>query len=198
MNMLLRRPLYTFDEFCALIPDGQKADLIDGVIFMASPDNTDASEINGWLYFLFAGFVYRKDLGKVYVSRVAYRLSEHGGPEPDIGFVKKSRLGRVKRGYVAGPPDLAVEVVSPDSIERDYEKKRDLYEKAGVKEYWIVDEIEKKLTVLRLGKTGRYKQVPEKEGVIHSKVVPGFWLRDVWLWTPPLPDPLETLELLLK
>lgn len=40
----------TFDEFCELVEDGQKADLIDGAIYMASPDNTDANLVNGWLF----------------------------------------------------------------------------------------------------------------------------------------------------
>jgi Uma2 family endonuclease len=100
MNMLLRRRLYNFDEFCALLKDGQKADLIDGVIYMASPDSFETNELNGWLYILLAVFVARKKLGKVCVSRVAFRLGERGGPEPDIGFVKKSRQHKVKRGYV--------------------------------------------------------------------------------------------------
>src|SRR5689334_22041906 len=104
MNMLLHPPRYTFDDFCRLIPDGQKADLIDGVIYMASPDNTDAGELNAWLIAVLLTFVLRKNLGKIYGSRIAFRLDRHSGPEPDIGFVRKSRLPRVKRGYVAGPP----------------------------------------------------------------------------------------------
>ena len=82
MNMLLRPRLYTFDEFCAAIQDGQKADLIDGVIYMASPDSLETNERNLWLCMLLSLFVSRKKLGKVYISRVAFRLGERGGPEP--------------------------------------------------------------------------------------------------------------------
>lgn len=197
MNMLVPRPLYTFEEFCSLVEDGQKADLIDGVIYMASPDNTDASEIGGWFYTLLSVFVQERDLGKVYFSRVAYRLDNRRGPEPDIGFVKKSRLRKVKRGFVAGRPDLAVEIVSPHSVDRDYQTKRRLYEKAGVPEYWIADEMEKKLTVLRLGKDRCYREVAARDGIFRSKVVSGFWLREDWLWTCPLPSIRKTLRLLL-
>ena len=70
----LREGDYTFEEFCDVIPDGQKADLLDGVIYMASPDNTTAADLLVWLSIVVSGFVEVKDLGKVYLSRVAYRL----------------------------------------------------------------------------------------------------------------------------
>src|SRR6516225_8794057 len=119
-----RSGVFTYDDFCALVRDGQKADLIDGVIYMASPENTEANDLEGWLLMVIRGFVRRKDLGKVFVSRVAYRLDKKNAPEPDIGFVRKANLHRIKRGGVQGPPDLAVEVVSPESVDRDYEEKR--------------------------------------------------------------------------
>ena len=197
MNMLLRPKLYTFEEFCEAVKDGQKADLIDGVIYMASPDNIEANELNGWLYMLLTLFVTRKDLGKVFFSRVAFRLGLRSGPEPDIGFVKKSRLRHLMYGYVDGPPDLALEIVSRDSVSRDYEKKRELYEKSGVYEYWIIDPMKKSLTLLRLTRAGTYKEIAARNGIFRSKVVKGFRLREEWLWTSPLPDAIKTLETLL-
>jgi len=197
MNMLLR-PRLTFDDFCAIVKDDEKADLIDGVIYMASPDTTDANALFMWLGALMTYYVEEKDLGKVYGIRVAFRVDEHNGPEPDIAFVKKSRLERVGRGSVNGPPDLAVEIVSPDSVDRDYEKKRRLYERTGVAEYWIIDELEKKVTLLRVGETGVYQQVPPRSGILRSKVMKGFWLREAWLWQEKLPRPLKTLREIMK
>src|SRR6516225_10140221 len=55
MNLVPRSALYSFEEFCSVVPDGQKADLIDGVIYMASPDNTDAADLFGWLFWLTNG-----------------------------------------------------------------------------------------------------------------------------------------------
>src|SRR5208337_56801 len=63
----------TFNEFCFLVKDGEKADLIDGVIYMASPENTDANDLFEWLNSLLYSFVHRRKLGKVYGSRVAFR-----------------------------------------------------------------------------------------------------------------------------
>jgi Uma2 family endonuclease len=196
MRSVTRQRPYTFEDFCLLVKDGQKGDLIDGVIYVASPDNTDANELNGWLYRLIGDYVELNDLGKVYVSRVAFRLSDTNGPEPDIAFVRNERLDSVRRGNVEGPPDLAVEIVSPDSIERDYEKKRHQYERAGVREYWIVDEMEEKVTLLRLEK-GKFREARPRKGVFTSKVLPGFWLRTAWLWQQPLPKKMEVLREIL-
>src|SRR5439155_8111167 len=92
----------SFDAFCELVKDGEKADLIDGVIYMASPDNTNANELSMWLGSLMFDYAQVKRLGKVYHSRVALRLDDLNSPEPDILFMRKSRLNLVKRGFIAG------------------------------------------------------------------------------------------------
>jgi Uma2 family endonuclease len=196
MSTAERATRYTFEEFCWIIPDKQKADLIDGVIYVASPDNTDANDLNVWLMTLLYLFVSRKKLGKVYVSRVAYRLDDHNGPEPDIGFVRKARQHLIRRGHVAGAPDLAMEIVSRESEERDYHKKRKQYEEAGVREYWIIDEIRQTVLLLRLDRNGKYREVKPRMGVLHSQVITGFWLDPKWLWQKPFPDVGDLWELL--
>jgi Uma2 family endonuclease len=189
--------LSTFEDFCALVREDQKADLLDGVIYMASPENTDANELFVWLVSLFHDFVEIRGLGKVYGSRVAFRLDDKNAPEPDIAFVGKKNLHRVKRGRVEGPPDLAVEIVSPESIERDYQKKRKKYEAEGVPEYWIIDEIEETITLLRLGPNGKYREVRPKKGEWHSEVLPGFWVRPDWLFRNPRPWKYDALKMIL-
>jgi Uma2 family endonuclease len=126
---------YSFADFCALIRHGQKASLIDGVIYMDSPDNTDANRLLVWLGTVINLFVNIRGLGQVFVSRVAFRLDDNNGPEPDLAFVRKSRLHLVKRGFVNGPPDLGLEIVSPESATRDYKDKRRQFERGRVPEY---------------------------------------------------------------
>jgi Uma2 family endonuclease len=197
MHMLTRNQAVTFDEFCVLIKEGQKADLIDGVIHMASPENTDANALFMWLGSLLEFYVEAKELGEVFGSRVAFRLGESQGPEPDIAVVLKDRLPLVHRGYVDGPPDLAIEIVSPESVERDHTKKRRQYQTAGVPEYWIVDEIEQLVVPLRLNVKGQYREIRVRNGVLASQVVPGFWIRPEWLWQSPLPKKVMILTQLL-
>lgn len=198
MSTAAKRRRYNFDDFCAIIGSGEKADLIEGVIYMASPDNTDANDIFMWVGNVMYNFAEQTDAGKVYGSRVACRLGEWHGPEPDLLFVRKSRLQFVKRGYLDGYPDLAMEIVSPDSVERDYLEKFRLYESAGVPEYWIVDEMQRKLTVYRLDPTGKYRKVRPVQGVVRSRVFNGFWMRGSWLWPETRPTAFEAVRKLLK
>lgn len=197
MRTITRKKPITFNEFRVLVKDGEKGDLIEGKIYMASPDNTDATELLTWLIRLLGDFIDLLDLGQLYHSRVAFWLNEINAPEPDLAFVSKRRLGKVQRGRVKGPPDLAREIVSPESVERDYEKKRLQYENAGVREYWIIDETTEAVTLLRLDSTGKFREIRPVKGVLRSRVLTGFWLRPEWLWQKPLPKKADVLNEIL-
>jgi Uma2 family endonuclease len=191
--------LYTFEEFCDLIPEGQKADLIDGVIYMASPDNIEHYSIYQWLSRIIADFLdERMILGAIFGSRIAFRLGPAGGPEPDLGYVRGSRLHLVRKTYVDGPPDLAIEIVSPDSIERDYQTKLKQYEEAAVQAYWIIDPLKRKMTCFARSKNGKFKKVRPVNGKIHTDVIPGFWVRPAWFWQSPLPKKKDVLAEILS
>ena len=191
-----RAGFHTFEDFCALVPDGQKADLIDGVIYMASPDNTDADDLFGWLFVLIYGYVATKKLGRIFGSRVAFRLDDRSSPEPDISFLRTEYADRIEPGRVDGPPDLAIEIVSPESVERDYKKKRKQYQRFGVSEYWIIDQEERTVLLLRRNTRGRYQEVSPRQGKLHSEILPGFWLDPNWLWQGR-PDVFAVLQQLL-
>ncbi len=193
----VREADYTFEEFLDLIPDGEKADLLDGAIYLASPDNTDANELTTWLAAILWSFVEFKDLGKVYTSRVAYRINRKQGPEPDIGFVPKALEATRRRGYINGPPALAVEVVSPDSVARDYVQKRDVYERAGVQEYWILDPDEHRATFLLL-KHGHYRKARLKKNIFESGVLPEFYLDARWVAGERRPAAYSVISELLQ
>ena len=187
----------TVDQFVGVVPDGQKADLLDGMIYTAPPDHPEAADVNGFIYFLVRGFVSRRKLGKVYGPRSAFRLADTYAPEPDIAFVPRDRLHLWKRSFFEGAPDLAIEIVTPDSLNRDPTIKRDVYERAGVREYWMVHLLDSRSTFLRLdGK--KYRDVtPESGTVFRSEAVPGFWIDPAWLFADELPDELECLNRIL-
>lgn len=190
--------LVTADEFFQLIPDGQKADLIDGVIHMASPDSLDANDLNAFLAGLLRQFVAARNLGgKVVFSRFAFRLSDYRAPEPDLAYIRPDRLHLAERGFMPGPPDIAVEIVAKESRDRDYVEKRSLYEQSGVQEYWIIDQLEARAEFLTL-RNGTFESVPlDRNRYFHSEVVPGFWLDVEWLLSMPLPNDYDCLQALL-
>ncbi len=191
--------LITFDEFCVLISDGQKADLIDGVIYVASPDSKRANEITGILQALLQLFVSRmKRGGQVYVARFAFQLSRIDAPEPDVAYVSAARMHLVREGRMDGGPDVAVEVVTRDSKTRDYLLKRRKYEEARIAEYWLIDAVTRKAQFFRLGRDGHYRKVRlEKNRIFRSRAIPGFWLDLRWVCRERIADVSECLEAVL-
>src|SRR5207253_650234 len=81
------------------------------------------------------------------------------GRSPDVIFVAKERQAQIKRMYLDGPADLAVEIISPKSRRRDTVDKFREYEAGGVLEYWLIDLKFKSVTFYRLGANGKYEHV---------------------------------------
>jgi Uma2 family endonuclease len=179
------------------VNSGQKADLLNGVIYISPPDTVAAGVLFLRLASLLADYVEEFDLGHVFCGQMAFRVTDREGPAPDIAFVRKEREGIIGSCLVNGPPDLAIEIVTPESIKRDYEIKRKVYERAGAEEYWIVDESEERIYLLRLTKAGKYEQVRPVKGALASRVVQGFYLRPEWFWKRPLPRKTDILHELL-
>ena len=109
-------------------------------------------------------------------------------------FVQSERLHLIKNTYLDGPADVVFEVVSPESIGRDRGEKFVEYERAGIREYWMIDPDRQAAEFYELGSDGRYRLGPTEEGIYRSKIIPGFWLRVEWLWQTPLPPVLEVLR----
>jgi len=194
----LASDLVTVDEFFALDPDGQKADLIDGVIYMASPDSHRASTLTKMITVMLDGYVAAKQVGgDVNGSRFAYILSPIRAPEPDVAYIAPERMHLLRDRAMQGGPDIAVEIVSRDSKRRDYHEKRELYRYSGTREYWIIDPI-KKAALFLLLRDGEYHPAELEDGhVFRSTVIPGFWIDAVWLFAEPLPSGYDCLQKIL-
>jgi Uma2 family endonuclease len=183
----------TEDEFVAWCHPFERvrAEWVDGEVIVMSPVNLGHLRLSGFLYRIMAGFAESHQLGEVNGPEFASRFRV--GPRimrrlPDVWFVRTDRLHLLKPTYLDGPPDLALEIVSPDSVDRDYREKSRDYQAAGVREYWIVDPISENLEVSRLdAQTGQFVRIPEAEGRVASEVLPGFFLRPQWVWSDPLP-----------
>jgi Uma2 family endonuclease len=191
--------LVTVEEFYRLVPDGQKADLIDGVIYMASPDSRRPNALTRFLPSLLCMYDAARNLvGEVFVNRFAFRLSKYRAPEPDVAYVRRERLHLIREREMRGGPDIGVEVVSRDSRARDYGEKRLLYQRARVPEYWIIDPLQRRVEFHRLqGK--QYQLVPlENNHIFRSEVLSGFWLDVNWLLADPLPNPYDCLQQILQ
>ena len=131
--------------------------------------------ILGRLFLRLGTFIYGRNLGRVYCSPFDVVLSDTDVVQPDLLFVSKSRESIITEENVRGAPDLVVEILSPATAERDGTVKLDLYARYGVREYWIVDPDDKKITLLlksesRLEVVGIY----EAEESLRSPTLAGF------------------------
>jgi Uma2 family endonuclease len=141
-------------------------------------------------------YVETNDLGLVISSPFAMKLeSQRRGREPDILFVSKERKHLFKKTYLDGAADLAIEIISPESVGRDRGEKFVEYEAAKIREYWLIDPERRQVEFYRINSEGFYQLVVIPEGIFQSEVLPGFFLRVAWLWQEPLPTIAALKEL---
>jgi len=175
----------TYEEFLEWADEDTWAEWVDGEVIMLSPASPEHQNLCGFLGTVLRLYEVR-GLGMVLSAPLAMRL-EHGR-EPDLLFVATEHLDRLYSGGLQGPADVVVEIVSQDSLERDRGAKFVEYEAGEVREYWLIDPIREWAEFYRLDDRGRYETIfAAREGVYHSVVIPGFWLRVEWLWQEPLP-----------
>lgn len=179
----------SFEDFMAWAEGNTHVEWVDGEITLLSPNNLEHHRVLGFLYRLIDAYVRTHQLGEVFLEGVLMRLrTRPSGREPDLLFVAAEHADRLRPTYVDGPADLAVEIVSPDSTERDRVTKLAEYEAAGVPEYWVIDPLYQEADFCQLGADGRYHPIsPDSDGVYHSAVLPDFWLQVAWLWQRPFP-----------
>ena len=142
---------YTYQDYLELdAPEGVRCELIDGELIMfASPEEPHqrASIMLGtWMN----AFSYVRDLGWVYSAPFDVLLSDTDVVQPDLMFISKERESIRTRANIQGAPDLVVEILSPSSERRDWRDKLELYAKHGVKEYWIIDPINRVIWLMLL------------------------------------------------
>jgi len=187
----------TYDEFLAWAGEDTLAEWVNGEVIISSPASRKHQQISDFLISVMRAFVEQHDLGVVLSASFQMKLAR-SGREPDLLFVAQEHLERLRETYLDGPADLAVEIISPESIGRDRGEKFREYEEAGIPEYWLIDPQREQAEFYRLGDQGRYRLIsPDKEGMYHSEMLPGFWLRVDWLWQlPRVLDALRELGLI--
>ena len=167
--------LWTYDEMVAELPEtNQPLELWNGEIIRSpAPDPTHQEIVLNFAQALKV-FLSKGKLGKVYVSPVDVVLTQRRVVQPDVLFIAKARLGIV-RNCIVGVPDLAMEVTSERSWQRDRIHKKALYEQAGLPEYWLVDPDSRTIEVFALAK-GLYQLHSRAEGeeAAKSKLLFGF------------------------
>ena len=164
---------YTYKDYLQ-IEDEKRYEVMEGGLIMVPAPLTIHQRISRNIEVILCNFVKEKRLGEVLYAPTDVVLSEDVVVQPDILFISKERLNIIEEAAIMGSPDLIVEVVSPSSASYDTIEKRGVYEKYGVKEYWLVFPQEKAIEVLTL-ENSIYREFckASKTGVIRSKVLNG-------------------------
>jgi Uma2 family endonuclease len=188
----------TFEEYLSM-EEPTMSEWIDGeVIFMAAA-SARHQQLGSFLETLLRLWVDVHGLGQVFRAPFAMRIElPRRGREPDVLFVSRERGHLLTANYLNGPADLAIEIISPESVARDRDEKFVEYQAAGIKEYWLIDPDQMTAEFYELGLDHAYHSGTLDQGTYYSKVVPGFYLKLSWLWQDPLPtiDALRTLKLM--
>lgn len=143
---LAQEKLYTIDAIYRL-PEGSRAELIDGQLYDMAPPGTNHQRILSFLHLEIGNYI-RSKKGACEVFPAPFAVFPFADDskylEPDISVVcDKHKLNDCG---CSGAPDWIIEIVSPGSRRMDYYTKLSLYRSANVREYWIVDPM--KQTVL--------------------------------------------------
>ena len=184
----------TYDDFLAWADEDTRAEWVLGKVIMPSPASARHQAIQLFLARLIALFADATGTGRVIQAPFQMRLAP-SGREPDLLFVSKEHLDRIRDTYLDGPADLAIEIVSPDSGERDRVEKLSEYQAGGVREYWIVDPVTHEVDFYQLDASGHYRRASaDASGIYRPPVLPGFWLDVAWLWQEPLPNYIKAMK----
>lgn len=147
MDVLRREKEYTVEDIYAL-PDGQRAELIDGQIYyMASPSLTHQRML-ARLSRIISNYIEGNN-GKCELLPAPFAVflneDDKNYLEPDISVI--CDISKLKEDGCHGAPDWVIEIVSPNSKPKDYMIKLFKYRTAGVREYWIVDPLKQMVSV---------------------------------------------------
>ena len=120
--------------------------------------------------FAIDSFVIQHQSGECIISPIDVFLDNKNIVQPDIVFIAKENLSIIKQDRIKGAPDLIIEILSPGSESHDLETKKELCERFGIKEYFIVDPKTKE-TIHYLWENGKFIQQPSDKSTISSKLL---------------------------
>ncbi len=180
---------WTYGDLAALPDDQLRHELIDGEHVVSPSPNTGHQEISKRLFLALNGYAERHSSGEVLYAPFDVKLSRFTVLVPDLVYFTTERFAKVvNEKHATAAPDLVVEILSPGTRRRDKGRKRAVYDREGVREYWIVDPESQSITTLRrprpgAGLTGVTTLALADAASLHSPLFPGLKipLRDVFL-----------------
>ena len=176
---------------------GVKAELIEGIVQMASPVRLESHGYPHTLMGTWLGMFHAAAKSCIPADNSTIRLDVDNEPQPDLLLmIDPSRGGQAKisnDGYVEGAPELVVEIAS-SSVSIDVHSKRVIYRRAGVREYVIWRTLDAQIDWFERAGTEYVRKTPDEKGVLRSTVFPGLWLDAAALLAGDFTTFLATLQ----
>ncbi|GIK63393.1 MAG: restriction endonuclease [Chloroflexota bacterium] len=149
-----------------------------------------------YLHLLFKVYFKLNPIGCVVGDGLEMRIEAiESYRQPDLQIILNTNTGELTNTAMIGPADICIEVVSPESVARDYGDKFEEYEKAGVQEYWLIDPLRKAHRFYRLDTNGLYiDHEIDAAGNYTTLLLPHFVLPVSTLWQEQLPDVFAVTE----
>ncbi len=169
----------TYDDFLLFPDDGLRHEIIDGAHYVTPSPNQRHQELVLRLCLALGNHVEdRPERGRVFLSPFDVVFSFHDVVEPDLVFVAPDQLEILTAQNIQGTPALVIEVLSPSTRKCDRDAKRRLYDRAGVREYWLVDPDLNAVTVYRRAAAGAFPAMAAltagAQDVLATPLVPGW------------------------
>ena len=171
----------TYEDFLRFPDDGMRHELIDGVHYVTPCPVLRHQQLLGRLHLAIGTFLEgHPEIGQAFLSPLDTVFSPWDVVEPDLMFVAADQLDILTEPNIQGAPALVVEILSPSTRKRDLGIKRELFDRGGVREYWVVDPKARNLTVYRRMPDGSFPKVAQLDAdgdvPLTSPVLPGFAL----------------------
>jgi len=148
---------FTYQDYLLFPHDLKIHQIIEGEHYVNPSPIPYHQAISRNLIRILAEFVERNDLGEVFQAPIDVVLSDTDVLVPDLIFISRARSAIIEEKYVAGAPDLVIEILSHGTKSVDQGLKSKVYAKFGVTEYWIVDPKKKTVKLYRLNHR-RYRE----------------------------------------
>ncbi|MCB0061715.1 MAG: Uma2 family endonuclease, partial [Caldilineaceae bacterium] len=178
-------------------PDLKKAELIEGVVYVASPVRIRQhaqphQRISTWI-----GVYCAATPGVLAADNGTYRMDTDNEPQPDISVWIDEALGGGATisddDYLEGAPELLIEVAA-SSAAYDLHEKQNAYRRNGIQEYLVLQVYEQATTWYRWH-AGEYREIqPDNHGILRSELFPGLWLDPAKFWAGDLAGVLSVLQ----
>lgn len=141
---------WTYADYAAIPEDGQRYEIIAGVLFMAPAPDTGHQAASTWFVYYLTRHVQIAGLGRVFSAPYDVELGPGTVVQPDVVVVLAANQEIITPQRIVGAPDLVIEIASPSTAGHDRRAKQDAYALAGVREYWIADPATRTVEVQRL------------------------------------------------